>query len=250
VPYERLRPLIGKGGDKLLMEVVGIDDESDEGNRISDERRSLLEAQYLPRLRTTPGARDLLLRLIDEGLQLVVATSASSEDLRTLLRQAGIADLVKIAASFSDVEESKPGPDIVQAALEKAGLRPDEAIMLGDTPHDIEAASAAGVRAIALRCGGWWNDAALAGAVAVYDDPVDLTVQFESSAFASEGASSEDERDRDLPSRFADLRIELELLSSAPVRDMPAVDAVLCALDETQAALKERTEGIDDHQCF
>jgi HAD superfamily hydrolase (TIGR01509 family) len=188
-PYERLRPLIGKGGDKLLMEVVGIDHESDEGRRISDERRSLFAAQYLPQLHATRGARELLLRLLDKGMQLVVATSAGSEELQGLLRQAGIADLVKTAASASDAKESKPDPDIVRAALEKARLQAVEVIMLGDTPHDIEAASAAGVRTVALRCGGWWSDAALAGAAALYDDPADLAAHLESSAFAGEETS-------------------------------------------------------------
>jgi phosphoglycolate phosphatase-like HAD superfamily hydrolase len=69
----------------------------------------------------------------------------------------------------------------VQAALRKACVQPDEAVMLEDTPYYIRAASASGVHTIALRCGGWWNDEAFADAVAVYNDPADLLLQFDSS---------------------------------------------------------------------
>jgi phosphoglycolate phosphatase-like HAD superfamily hydrolase len=84
-----------------------------------------------------------------------------------------VADLIGRATS-SDDGASKPDPDIVRAALEQAKLPPHEALMVGDTPYDIEAARRAGVKTIALRCGGWWDDAALAGAVAIYDDPASL----------------------------------------------------------------------------
>ena len=69
---------------------------------------------------------------------------------------------------------SKPDPDIVAAALAKAGSRRANAVMIGDTPYDIEAARRAGIRSIALRCGGYWSDAELAGAVAIFDDPAGL----------------------------------------------------------------------------
>jgi phosphoglycolate phosphatase-like HAD superfamily hydrolase len=104
----------------------------------------------------------------------VVATSAGGDELDELLRQAGIYDLIEKTTSSSDAESSKPDPDIIQAALKKGRLEPRTAIMLGDTPYDIEAAGRAGVRAIALRCGGWWDDAALKGAVGIYDDPAAL----------------------------------------------------------------------------
>jgi Haloacid dehalogenase-like hydrolase len=69
-----------------------------------------------------------------------------------------------------DAERSKPDPDILVAALEKSGSSPDRAIMIGDTPYDVEAASRAGLATIAFRCGGW-DDARLQGAIAIYDDP-------------------------------------------------------------------------------
>ncbi len=174
VPLARVRELIGKGGDKLLAESVGIDDDSDEGERIGDARKRVFAEEWLPRLKPTRGARALLERFRDDGLALVVATSAGGDELEGLLRQAGVDDLIEDASSSQDAGRSKPDPDIVHAALAKAGVDPRRAWMLGDTPYDIEAARAAGVETIALRCGGWWPDAALAGAIAIHDDPAAL----------------------------------------------------------------------------
>ena len=115
----------------------------------------------------------MLERLLADGLVLVVATSAGDE-LSALLNQAGLADLIEVAATSNDAAKSKPDADIVQAALAKAGIAANVAVTLGDTPYDIQAASAAGVGTVALRCGGWWKDADLAGAIGIYDDPADL----------------------------------------------------------------------------
>lgn len=172
--FDLVRPYIGKGGDKLLDDLFGIDDESEEGRAIDEARRTWFAHQALASLRPTRGARELLERCVAAGLRLIVATSASGEELGGLLRQAGIDDLIQATASSSDAQSSKPEPDIVRAALDKAGVRADEAVMLGDTPYDIQAATGAGVATIALRCGGWWDDAALRGAAAIHDDPAAL----------------------------------------------------------------------------
>ena len=124
-------------------------------------------------------------RLRDDSLRLVVPTSSSGDELDQLLRQARVDDLIEQATSSSDAESSKPDPDIIQAALKKGKLRPQEALMLGDTPYDIEASARVGVPTIALRCGGWWDDAALAGAVAIYDDPAALLADINRSPLAA-----------------------------------------------------------------
>ena len=177
IPFDRVRPLIGKGGDKLLPELTGIDAESARGKALSDERRELFLRQYLPKLRPTRGARRFVQTLKAKGMRVVIATSAGEQELDALLAKAGVADLIDRATS-SDAGASKPDPDIVQAALGKAGVAAHEAVMVGDTPYDIEAAGRAGVRAIALRCGGWWKDDAFAGALAIYDDPEELAAIF------------------------------------------------------------------------
>lgn len=185
VPFERVRPLIGKGSDKLLPDLTGLDSEAGKGKQMTEERRQLFLRDYLPKLCPTRGARYLVKRLRDDGFCLVVATSSSGEELDQLLRQVRVDDLIEKATSSSDAENSKPDPDIIQAALKEGKLRPEEAVMLGDTPYDIEAAGRTGVPTIALRCGGWWDDAALAGAVATYDDPAAPLVDIDRSPLAA-----------------------------------------------------------------
>jgi len=183
VSFERVRPLIGMGGDKLLPELVGLDPESTEAQRMSEFRGELFRSRELPHLEATPGARDLLLRFRADGYGLSVATSASATDVQATLEQAGVADLIETATSSDDAERSKPDPDIVRAALRRSRRPASHAVMLGDTPYDVEAATRARVRIVALRCGGWWSDEALGGAVAIYDDPAALLARYDDSIF-------------------------------------------------------------------
>lgn len=186
VPFEQLRALIGKGGDKLLAETVGIDKDSPAGKAIDQQRAQLFLREHLPRLRPLPGARELILRLRAEGLRLVVATSAKSLEMNALLELCGVRHYIHAHTSSDEAEHSKPDPDIVQTALAKAAVPPSAALMLGDTPYDVEAAARASVATVALRSGGWEDDA-LAGAIAIYDDAAQLAACYETSPFA-EGA--------------------------------------------------------------
>ena len=111
IPFERVRPLIGKGGDKLLPELTGIDAESPLGKQLSDERSSLFLEKYLPTLEPTRGARLLLEKLKAKGLRLVIATSSNEKELQALLRQAQVADLIERATSSAD-GASKPDPEL------------------------------------------------------------------------------------------------------------------------------------------
>ena len=178
---EHVRPLVGMGGDKVVPILTGFDHESPEGKRLSARKKKVFEDRYLPHLRPTPGARVLLEQMLREGLTLVIATSAGADEMQGLLDRAEIADLVHEATSSGDVESSKPDPDVIGAALRKGGLTADEVVMIGDTPYDIAAAARIGVPTIALRCGGWWDDLALGGAVAIYTDPADLLTQYDES---------------------------------------------------------------------
>lgn len=180
---EKVRPLIGMGGDKLMPELLGVDADSAEGKRFSKRRAEIFRQTYVPQLRLTRGARELLERFKHEGLTLTIATSAADGELDTMLRQVGLTGLVDEKTSSADVEHSKPDPDVVKAALEKSGLDADEVVMLGDTPYDVEAAHRAGVQAVALLCGGW-NADALRDAAAIYEDPADLLRHFTASPFS------------------------------------------------------------------
>lgn len=181
VPYARVRPLIGMGSDKLIP-TVAPDLSSGEGlgKRIADERGRIFMRRYAPHLRPAPGARELVERLHAAGLKTVIASSAKRDELAALLKAARVDDLLRETTSASDTKESKPDPDVVGAALKKIGLRADECRMIGDTPYDVEAGGRAGVAVIAVRCGGW-TDAGLRGAVAIYDDPADLTAHLAES---------------------------------------------------------------------
>lgn len=173
VSYNQIRSVIGKGSDKVFAEVLGIASDSALAKQITKDRTQLLLSSFVPNLEPTSGARLLVQSLQSEGLRLVIASS-SGEELPALLAQAGVQDLLDTAVSSNETEKSKPDGDIIEVALKKAGVQPTEAVMVGDTPYDIAAAKAAGVKCIALRCGGYWDDAALSDAVAIFDDPAAL----------------------------------------------------------------------------
>jgi phosphoglycolate phosphatase-like HAD superfamily hydrolase len=102
--------------------------------------------------------------------------------LQPLLETAGVADLVPTRTSSDDADRSKPDPDIVKAALKRTGVDRARAVMLGDTPYDVEAAARAAIAIVGLKCGGWTR-ADLCGAVEVYEDPADVLRQYDESIF-------------------------------------------------------------------
>jgi len=175
IAFDQVRPLIGMGGDRVMPMVAGIEEDSPDGRRLTETRGRIFRRDYLPDLQPLPRVRDLLLRLRDDGFELVVASSASEEDLGLLLEQAGVRDLIASATSSSDADESKPEPDIVQAAITRATT--DRLLMVGDTPYDVEAARRARVPIIAVRSGGW-GDGDLEGARAVYEHTGELLERY------------------------------------------------------------------------
>jgi len=180
VDFARVRRCIGMGGDKLMPEVSGITEDSPQGRRIGKRRGEIFTAEWLPRLRPFRDVERLVTALNDRGFSIVAASSAKKTELRALLEIAGVAAMLEGATSSDDAEESKPDPDIIEAALKQAHAEPGEAVMVGDTPYDVEAATRAGVATIAFRCGGW-RDEDLSGAVAIYDGAWDLFARLDDS---------------------------------------------------------------------
>jgi phosphoglycolate phosphatase-like HAD superfamily hydrolase len=174
IHYEQVRPLVGMGSDKVLPKLTGLQADSEIGKKITRRHGEIFRERYLPHIRPFHGTHALLDFLGERGYTLVIATSAGKKDLNAILEHAKLEQLIDDHTTSSDVDASKPDPDIVHAALKKAGARPDEALFLGDTPYDIEAAARAGVKCIALRCGGWWTDEELKGAIGIHDDPAAL----------------------------------------------------------------------------
>jgi len=182
VPFDKIQPLIGMGGDKLMKELTpDLNADDGVGKQISQRRQEIFLNDYLHDLKPAPGARELVQKFNDIGLKITIATSAKNEELEGLLKQAHIDDLVDRTTTSDDANESKPDPDIVDAALAKSKLGPESVLMLGDTPFDIESAGKAGVGVVTVRCGG--HDADLNEALAVYDNPADVLAHFDQSPF-------------------------------------------------------------------
>ena len=184
VSFETVRRLIGMGGDKVLPQTLGITKESEVGKQISQCRKEIFRQRYLPYLRAFPGALELLERMHKQELKLLIATSAELDEVQVLLQVIGphvdalFADII----SAREARHSKPDPDVLAIALQRSGLSPQELVMIGDTPYDIEAAAKVEIKTIAFRCGGW-GDKDLAGAIMIYDGPVDLLARYDTSVF-------------------------------------------------------------------
>ena len=145
-------------------------------------RKEVFHRDYMPRIVSFAKARELLLRVKKSGIRIALATSSDQGDLAIYKRIVGMQDLVEEEATSADAKASKPEPDIFAAALKKAGVGAEQAIALGDTPHDADAAGALGIPVIGLTCGGWKRDDLLeAGCVEVYQDPADLLLRFDES---------------------------------------------------------------------
>lgn len=185
VSYERMRRMVGMGADKLLPGLIGVSADSEAGREMSRRRVQIFRRDYLPYLHPFPGSRAVVERMVEAGLKVVVASSSGRDLLGELLEIAEVRDLVGDAPSNGDADRSKPDPDIVRAALARAGEPADRVVMIGDTPYDIEAGARAGVGVIALRCGGGWSEQDLAGALAVFDDPLDLLLNYDDSPLAA-----------------------------------------------------------------
>jgi HAD superfamily hydrolase (TIGR01509 family) len=172
LPLWRIHRHIGMGGDQLVAALAGEDVDEDRG----DDIRSAEKALYLTMIEMTEpleGARELIVDLKGEGRQVVLASSAKAKEVDHYLDALDARDLVDGWTTSADVEATKPEPDLVLAALEKLGTK--EAVMIGDTPWDVEAARRAGIDTIAVLTGGFSEqELAEAGAVAVYDSIVSL----------------------------------------------------------------------------
>ena len=130
--------------------------------------------------------RDLFGRLRADGRRLVLATSASGAELERYKDIAAIGDLLHGATSSDDAEHSKPEPDIFLAALRTAGVDAADAIVVGDTPYDAQAAGKAGLRAVGMLSGGFPEaDLRAAGAGAIYRDPAHLLEDYDRSPLSS-----------------------------------------------------------------
>ena len=184
--FEDVHGQMGKGGDQFMPVFCSEEELGRFGKELEQRRVELFKSDYLPRVRPFPRVRELFERIKADGLQVALASSAKEEELAWHKKSLRIEDLLEAAASADDAERSKPHPDIFQAAL--AGLKgvaPAEAVVVGDTPYDAEAAAKAGIRTVGLLSGGFTEESLrAAGAVAVYRDVSDLLDNYEESPLA------------------------------------------------------------------
>jgi HAD superfamily hydrolase (TIGR01509 family) len=182
-PLEAMRALIGLGADKILPYALSIDRYDAEWHRITKIRHEIFVDRYLPDVRPFPAVRQLVQQMRRSGWIIEIATSAAKKEVDALLARSGIVDLLDHVVHATGYVRSKPDPDIFNRALHRSGASRDASLVLGDTPYDMMAASRAGLRAIAVRSGGW-TDSAFGAAEAVYDDARDLLRHFHASPFA------------------------------------------------------------------
>ncbi len=183
-PFDRIRHQIGKGGDQLMPEFLKEEEIEAFGEKLEQFRGDLYKRKYLPDVQAFPKIRALFERIKSDGKRIVLATSSKEDKLQAYLDITGIGDLIENATSADDVEESKPHPDIFEAALVKLGkdFDPAKAIAVGDTPYDARAAGKIGLRTIGVLCGGFpEKELRGAGCIAIYQDPADLLAHYEDS---------------------------------------------------------------------
>lgn len=182
---QELHRQIGKGGDQYLPVFLDEKELREFGEELESYRSHLFQEEYLPRVQGFPKVRDLLKRIKAEGKRIVLASSGKSKELDTYKKKLQIEDLVEDETTSDDAEKSKPHPDIFAAALQKLGLPARAALVVGDTPYDVEAAAKIGLRTIGVLCGGFSAaDLREAGAIALYRDPAELLDQYDSSPIA------------------------------------------------------------------
>ena len=198
VSFEQVRGQIGKGGDKLIPVFLSADEQRDHGKEMEEWRGNRFKTEYLPLVRPFSAVPDLLRRVRDAGLRIAVASSAKKDELDKYLDIARIADLVDVTTSSDDVEESKPAPDIFEIVLKKLKIEGADAVAIGDTPYDAEAAGKAKIATIGVLCGGFTESSLRqAGCVEVYPGPAALFACF--GGLAARKVDVHGEKTEDLP---------------------------------------------------
>ena len=182
LPMWRIHRHIGMGGDKLIAALAGDEVEQEQG----DDIRAAEKALYLALIEETEpleGARELLIELKERAHAIVLASSAKANELDHYLDLLDARELANAWTSSADVDATKPDPDLVHAALDKAGTK--DAVMVGDTNWDIEAARKAGLETIAVMTGGFSErELADAGARMVFESLVELRERLDETPLA------------------------------------------------------------------
>jgi len=176
LPMWRIHREIGKGGDRLVPDLIGEEQDRRCGEELR-KRQHDLYAELLPEIRPFAGAQELLVACKADGWRIALASSGRADEVRHYLELLDADGLPDAVVSSADVETTKPAPDVLALAREQAApeLDPGAALMVGDATWDCEAARNAGVTPVAVRCGGFGREELeAAGAVAVFETLTEL----------------------------------------------------------------------------
>jgi len=181
LPVWRIHRAVGMGGDQLVPALLGKKVDEEKGDDIRATRDPIYK-ELMPEVESLDGAHELIADLKELGLTIVLASSSPEDELDHYLGLLDARDLADAWTTKDDVDATKPAPDLVRAALDKAGT--DKAAMIGDTGWDVEAAGKAGVETVCLMTGGWSEQELRdAGAVAVYESVDDLRSNLGETSF-------------------------------------------------------------------
>jgi HAD superfamily hydrolase (TIGR01549 family) len=186
IPLERLREQVGKGGDQYLPVFLTEIEMRQFGKQADEYHGEIFKKKYLPQVRPFPKVRELFERVRDDGKKIALASSGKEHEVRYYEKLAGIDGLTDSMTTADQVAHSKPKPDVFIAALRTLGhLLPQEAMAIGDTPYDVEAAKKIDLPIIGLLCGGFPEDVLRdEGACAIFRDPADLFDRYYQSPLA------------------------------------------------------------------
>lgn len=180
----RIHRSIGMDGTTLV-KTLAVHSDEDARERAKD-LHSRYYKELAPLLKRLPGARELLEAVYKLDVQVVLATSAPQDELSILREVLDCDHLVSAMTSSDDVDTAKPQPDIIEIALERAGVTPSHAVFVGDSVWDVEACKRAGVDSIAVLTGGVSRgELENAGAQRVFEHPLELCQHLDDTSIAA-----------------------------------------------------------------
>ena len=187
VSFKEMKELIGMGADKILEKYLSKDEIEEFGDDLTEYRTKIFLEEFMPEIKTFPKLRKLFEKINADAIKIVLASSAGDKEIKQYKKLMKIDDLLEEETSSDDAEESKPDPDIFQAAFDKLkNIEKDEALIIGDTPYDAEAANKTGIKIYGVESGGWSREKLLEkGCAKVFRDIAEIyenyTVQFSNS---------------------------------------------------------------------
>jgi HAD superfamily hydrolase (TIGR01509 family) len=173
LPMWRIHRAVGMGGDQLVPALAGPELDEEQGDDIRAARDEIYRSGLMDEVAPLEGGHELIAELKDRGLQVVLTSSSPKDELERYLDLLDAGELADAWTTKDDVDATKPAPDLILAALEKAET--ESAVLVGDTPWDVEAASKAGVETVCVITGGWSKqELREAGAIAVFESVDEL----------------------------------------------------------------------------